>query len=65
MKFWHAVAFLETDVRPTTLIGRRLDDLVYGAGLWLGALRSRSVRCLTPRLVRSPSSRKPTNRQLQ
>ncbi len=47
-----AVAFQETDVRPTTLIGRRLDDLAYGAGLWVGALRSRSVRCLAPSLVR-------------
>ncbi|MFJ9388963.1 mycofactocin biosynthesis glycosyltransferase MftF [Nocardioides sp. NPDC101246] len=47
-----AVAFRETDVRPTTLLGRRLDDLAYGAGLWLGAARARSVRCLTPRLVR-------------
>ncbi|NYI75575.1 mycofactocin biosynthesis glycosyltransferase MftF [Nocardioides panzhihuensis] len=51
------VALHETDVRPTTLLGRRLDDLAYGAGLWLGALRSRSVRCLTPRLVRSLSGR--------
>lgn len=47
-----AVAFHEADVRPTTLLGRRLDDLAYGAGLWLGAARSRSVQCLTPRLVR-------------
>ncbi|MGH3349797.1 MAG: mycofactocin biosynthesis glycosyltransferase MftF [Nocardioides sp.] len=46
-----AVAFHETDIRPTTLLGRRLDDLAYGAGLWIGALRSGSVRCLTPRLV--------------
>lgn len=30
------------------------DDLAYGAGLWLGTLRSRTVRCLTPRLVRRP-----------
>jgi len=47
-----AVAFHETDVRPTTLLGRRLDDLAYGAGLWLGAARSRSLQCLPPRLVR-------------
>ena len=47
-----AVAYRETDVRPATLLGRRLDDLAYGAGLWLGAARARSARCLTPRLVR-------------
>ena len=28
--------------------GRRLDDLAYGAGLWWGALRSRSPRALLP-----------------
>jgi len=33
----------------TTLAGRRLDDLAYGTGLWHGALRSRSLRCVTPR----------------
>ncbi|MER6972098.1 mycofactocin biosynthesis glycosyltransferase MftF [Nocardioides sp. NPDC057767] len=47
-----AVALNETDIRPTTFLGRRLDDLAYGTGLWLGAARSRSVQCLTPRLVR-------------
>ena len=40
--------------RPMALLGRRLDDLAYGAGLWLGAARSRSLQCLTPRLVRRP-----------
>lgn len=30
-------------------VGRRLDDLAYGAGLWFGALRARSVTCLLPR----------------
>jgi mycofactocin system glycosyltransferase len=34
---------------PTLLAGRRLDDLAYGAGLWWGALRGRSVRALLPR----------------
>jgi hypothetical protein len=33
----------------TYLTGRRLDDLAYGAGLWFGALRSRSARALRPR----------------
>jgi mycofactocin system glycosyltransferase len=32
-------------------LARRLDDLAYGAGLWLGAIRARSVRCLVPRGV--------------
>lgn len=31
------------------LAGRRLDDLAYGAGLWVGALRHRSLQALTPR----------------
>lgn len=30
-------------------VSRRLDDLAYGAGLWAGAARSRSVACLLPR----------------
>lgn len=30
-------------------VSRRLDDLAYGAGLWVGAARSRSVACLLPR----------------
>jgi hypothetical protein len=37
-----------------TAAGRRLDDLAYGAGLWWGALRSRSVRVLLPRRPSSP-----------
>ncbi|MEP9382634.1 mycofactocin biosynthesis glycosyltransferase MftF [Nocardioides sp. KR10-350] len=43
------VAELEHPGAPYQLLGRRLDDLAYGAGLWLGALRSRSVGCLLPR----------------
>lgn len=30
-------------------VSRRLDDLAYGAGLWVGALRARSVAALLPR----------------
>ncbi|NYI78385.1 mycofactocin biosynthesis glycosyltransferase MftF [Nocardioides panzhihuensis] len=62
-----AVAFHETDVRPTTLLGRRLDDLAYGAGLWLGAARSRSVQCLTPRLLRQhrPTPEKKFEKEVQ
>ncbi|WP_436697612.1 mycofactocin biosynthesis glycosyltransferase MftF [Nocardioides sp. BYT-33-1] len=33
----------------TALVARRLDDLAYGAGLWWGALRRRSLRCLAIR----------------
>jgi len=36
---------------PAYLLGRRLEDLAYGAGLWVGALKARSARALTPRLV--------------
>lgn len=39
-----------TGVDPfTALAARRLDDLAYGSGLWWGALRHRSPRCLLPR----------------
>lgn len=33
----------------TWFVGRRADDLAYGAGLWWGAVRSRNLRCLLPR----------------
>jgi hypothetical protein len=33
---------------PTFAAGRRLEDLGYGAGLWLGALRARDLRALAP-----------------
>jgi mycofactocin system glycosyltransferase len=33
---------------PTFAAGRRLEDLAYGAGLWLGALRARNARALLP-----------------
>lgn len=34
---------------PVRLVAaRRLDDLAYGAGLWTGAVRARSVRALLP-----------------
>jgi hypothetical protein len=32
------------------LVFKRLDDLAYGAGLWRGALRARSLTALTPTL---------------
>lgn len=35
------------------VVGRRLDDLAYGTGLWAGALRARSARALLP--VRPPA----------
>ncbi len=32
----------------TFAVARRLDDLAYGAGLWWGAVRARSIRALRP-----------------
>lgn len=44
-----------TGVDPlTALVARRLDDLAYGSGLWWGAIRHRSPRCL---LLRRPRGR--------
>ncbi|MEW1864568.1 mycofactocin biosynthesis glycosyltransferase MftF [Streptomyces sp. NPDC088194] len=34
-------------------LARRLDDLAYGSGLWAGAVRGRSIRCLLPEIRRS------------
>lgn len=42
---------------PAYLLGRRLEDLAYGAGLWSGALRAGSARALLPRLVRAGARR--------
>jgi hypothetical protein len=41
---------------PRYVVARRLDDLAYGAGLWLGAVRARAPRALLPlvRLRRTP-----------
>lgn len=42
-----------SDLNPaTTFLGRRLDDLAYGTGLWVGALQHRDPRCLMARLTR-------------
>ena len=46
-------------VRPGPLgylLAHRLDDLAYGAGLWWGALRHRSVAPLLPRWTTRPST---------
>ncbi|MBM7516990.1 mycofactocin biosynthesis glycosyltransferase MftF [Nocardioides nitrophenolicus] len=43
------VARREHPGAPYALVARRLDDLAYGAGLWAGAVRARSVRALLPR----------------
>lgn len=32
-------------------VARRLDDVAYGAGVWHGAWRERSIRCVVPRWV--------------
>jgi hypothetical protein len=37
------------DLDPLTYVAlRRLDDLAYGAGVWLGALRHRTTAPLLP-----------------
>ncbi|MET9856586.1 mycofactocin biosynthesis glycosyltransferase MftF [Streptomyces sp. NPDC006450] len=36
------------------VVARRLDDLAYGAGVWAGAWRGRSPRCLLPHVRRTP-----------
>lgn len=47
------VAARGTDLDPArTGVARRLDDLSYGAGVWWGAARERSIRCLLPAWVR-------------
>lgn len=35
-------------------VGRRLEDLAYGAGLWAGALRARDLQALRPARATSP-----------
>lgn len=40
---------------PTFAAGRRLEDLGYGAGLWLGAVRARSARALLPAMPEAVS----------
>jgi len=39
------------------MLARRCDDLAYGAGLWWGAARQRSVACLIPHWVSSRRGR--------
>lgn len=34
-------------------VARRLDDLAYGSGVWLSALKGRSTAALRPRIVRA------------
>lgn len=56
-----AVVLRETENLPLSdvpghLAARRLDDLAYGAGLWWGAMRSRSKGALWPRWVMKRSS---------
>jgi mycofactocin system glycosyltransferase len=59
------VARLEhPDVPPVmAFAGRRLDDAAYGAGLWAGAVRAKSLRAVSPRgAARRPSSGPATGR---
>ncbi|MFC8517190.1 mycofactocin biosynthesis glycosyltransferase MftF [Streptomyces sp. NPDC057257] len=36
--------------RVRFVLARRVDDLAYGAGVWAGAVRGRSLRCLLPEI---------------
>ncbi|GAA2592570.1 mycofactocin biosynthesis glycosyltransferase MftF [Winogradskya consettensis] len=44
---------------PRYWLAHRLDDIAYGAGVWLSAFRGRSAAALLPQLRRPGSSRKP------
>ncbi|MFW6203522.1 MAG: mycofactocin biosynthesis glycosyltransferase MftF [Actinomycetota bacterium] len=49
----------DTDLDPLRFaVARRLDDLAYGTGVWLGALRRRSVRCLLPDVTAGSAARR-------
>lgn len=49
------------DLDPLSfLVARRLDDLAYGAGVWVGVMRARSARALLPRF-NGPTSRDDRN----
>ncbi|MGY0489738.1 mycofactocin biosynthesis glycosyltransferase MftF [Streptomyces sp. WG-D5] len=60
-----ALETLGRNASPTGLdpvryaVARRLDDLAYGTGVWLSALRGRSTAALRPRIVRTHRSRSP------
>ncbi len=45
---------------PRYAVARRLDDLAYGAGLWVGAARARDPRSLLPAVRGLPARRTPT-----
>jgi hypothetical protein len=48
------------DIGPVAAwVGRRLDDVSYGAGLWLGAVRQRAWHALAVKIVRTPRGRSP------
>ncbi|MBZ5735333.1 mycofactocin biosynthesis glycosyltransferase MftF [Nocardioides sp. TRM66260-LWL] len=42
----------EHSLRPLSLVGRRVEDLAYGAGVWWGCWRARSLAALVPSLSR-------------
>jgi len=45
------------------VVGRRLDDAAYGAGLWWGAISVRSARALKPRRPASPHTNRSARRR--
>lgn len=52
----HRTSGAQLDPARFTL-ARRADDVAYGAGVWWGAVRAGSVRCLTPRWLPSTPPR--------
>ncbi|MBP2389438.1 mycofactocin biosynthesis glycosyltransferase MftF [Aeromicrobium fastidiosum] len=47
------------DLGPVTFTAlRRADDLAYGAGVWWGAMRAGSARCLVPRWLPTGGARR-------
>ncbi|MFZ3454406.1 mycofactocin biosynthesis glycosyltransferase MftF [Arthrobacter sp. 7Tela_A1] len=44
-------------------LARRLDDLAYGAGVWLGAVRGRSAGALIPEITGLPERKQASNRR--
>jgi mycofactocin glycosyltransferase len=45
----------------TFLLARRLDDIAYGLGVWLGVLKARSLRSVTPRFIVTDSDQQPSD----
>ena len=56
-EWWRAA---RTEIGPLSwLVGAAADDLAYGAGVWVGCGRERTVTPLLPRFTSSPSRSSP------